>query len=64
MTICQNCVKEFDDEPEPAVTPAEVLGELFLGSVGSVNPGAQDVRQLCPTCREKLGIVNFLSFRL
>ena len=62
MKIYPNCFHEFDDESEPEANPAEVLGELFLETVGSDNPGAQGARQLCSACREKLGIVNLLGF--
>jgi hypothetical protein len=57
-----SCFQEFDDEYEPAATPAEVLGGIFLEAVGGDNPGVQDTRQLCTACREKLGIVNLLGF--
>lgn len=64
MKICQNCFQEFEDLPYPeaASNPAEVLGEIFLDAVGGDNPSAQDASQLCPACREKLGIVNLLGF--
>jgi len=62
MKICQNCFQEFEDTPEPASTPAEVLGEIFLETMGGNNPGIQDGRNLCHACREKLGIVNLLGF--
>lgn len=64
MKTCQNCFQEFEDAPYPGVgiTPAGVLGEIFLGSVGDDDPGAQDARPLCPACKEKLGIVNLLGF--
>ena len=64
MKTCQNCFQEFEDAPdsEVASTPAEVLGEIFLEAVGGDEPGVQDARQLCPTCKEKLGIVNLLGF--
>lgn len=62
MKICQNCFQEFDDEYEPAATPAEVLGEIGLKAVGGDEPGVGDAHQLCSACREKLGIVNLLGF--
>ena len=62
MKICPNCFQEFNDESESTATPADVLGEIFLERVGGGDPGAQDARQLCPTCKENLGIVNLLGF--
>jgi len=65
MKICQNCFQEFEDMTEAATIPAEVLGEIFLEAVGCDNPeaiGVQDARRFCPSCREKLGIVNLLGF--
>lgn len=62
MKICQNYFQEFEDTPEAASTPAEVLGEIYLESVGDDDPGTWDARSLCPTCQEKLGIVNLLGF--
>lgn len=64
MKICQNCFQEFDDAPYPgvAITPAGVLGEIFLEGVGGDDPRAQDARQLCPVCKDKVGIVNLLGF--
>ncbi len=62
LKICQNCFQEFEDTPEPANTPVEVLVEIFLEGVGDDDPGAQDARQLCSACKEKVGIVNLLGF--
>ena len=64
MKVCQNCFQEFEDEAVTTTSPVEVLGEIFLDAVGRVKPDVQDARQLCPACREKLGIVNLLGFGL
>jgi RNA polymerase subunit RPABC4/transcription elongation factor Spt4 len=60
--ICQNCSREFEDETAATASPAEVLGEIFLEAVEGNNPVTQDDRNLCPICREQLGIVNLLGF--
>ena len=60
--ICKNCFQEFEDVPVPEASPMEVLREIFLEAVGGSDPGVQDVGHFCPTCREKLGIVNILGF--
>jgi len=62
MKICQNCFQEFEDKMVATVSPVEVLGEIFLETMGDNNPGIQDGRNRCPVCREKLGIVNLLGF--
>jgi len=64
MKICQNCFQTFDETPIPHATPAEGLGNIFLDSVREDNCSAQEGRDLCPTCRETLGIVNMLGFDL
>ncbi len=64
MKICHNCSHEFEDSPEIEVTPAEVMGEMFLEAVDGDNPSAQDAGHLCPACREKLGIVNLSCRKL
>lgn len=62
LKICQKCFQEFEDEAVTTVSPVEVLGEIFLEAVGGNNSATQDDRNLCPVCREKLGIVNLLGF--
>lgn len=61
MKTCQNCFQEFEDAPYPelAASPAEVLGEIFLESVGVDDRGIGDAHSLCPACREKLGSSTF-----
>ncbi len=53
--ICQRCFKKFEDNQ--AHTPAEELGEIFQRSTK-----LRDVDQLCPKCKEELGIMNLLGF--
>jgi hypothetical protein len=62
MKICQKCFQEFEDTSVTSVSPVDVLGKIFLEAVRSNNPGIQDDRNLCPACREKLGIGNLLGF--
>ena len=38
------------------MSPAEALGELFLESAGEAP------RNLCPGCREKIGVAGLLGF--
>ena len=62
MKVCQNCFQEFEDEAVTTASPVEVLGEIFLETMGGNNPDIQDGRNLCPVCREELGIINLLGF--
>ena len=64
LKSCQNCFQEFEDTPyaEATSTPVGFLGEIFLDAVGRIKPDVRDAHQLCPACREKLGIVNILGF--
>lgn len=64
MKICKNCFQEFEDLYLPEASPALVLGEIFLASVGGDDSGAHDAQDLCPDCREKLGVSNLLGFGL
>lgn len=54
MKICDNCLKEYFDEDDPA-TPMEELGGIALDAMG-------DSPNLCPDCREELGILTLLGF--
>jgi len=62
MKVCQNCFQEFEDEAVTTASPVEVLGEIFLETMGGNNPDIQDGRNLCPACREEMGIINLLGF--
>ncbi len=55
MPRCRKCGERFDED-EKSVSPAETLGSLFLESTG------EDPRDLCPRCREELGIFALLGF--
>ena len=55
MPRCKKCGQKFDDDNGVA-SPAKTLGELFLEAT------EEDPRDLCPRCREELGIFNLLGF--
>lgn len=55
MPRCKKCGKEYDEE-EGATSPFESLGELFLESA---DDSPQD---LCPACREEIGVRALLGF--
>ena len=55
MPRCRKCGEKYDEE-EGAVSPVEALGALFLESAG------EKPRNLCPACREEIGVVGLLGF--
>ena len=55
MPRCRKCGEKYDEE-EGAVSPVESLGELFLESAG------ESPQNLCPRCREELGMLALLGF--
>jgi len=57
MKICKKCFREFDEEDVVNISPAAELADIFLQDIG-----VDDVNDLCPDCREELGIVTLLGF--
>lgn len=57
MKICKRCFREFDEEDVLDVNPAKDLADNFLQDSGVAN-----INDLCPECREELGIMNLLGF--
>ncbi len=55
MPRCKECGNKFDEE-NGGTSPAETLGELFLESAG------KEPSNLCPKCREEMGIFTLLGF--
>jgi len=56
MATCKECGQEFEEDSGD-YNPAQELGEMFLDGIGE--SGADD---LCPKCREELGVTNLLGF--
>jgi hypothetical protein len=57
VKICENCFGAYIDEGEPE-TPAHRLGQLFFDTLE--DRGARP--NICPKCREELGILSLLGF--
>ena len=55
MPRCRKCGEKYDEE-EGSVSPVEALGELFLESAG------ERPENLCPECREEIGLLGLLGF--
>ena len=56
MKICTRCYKEFE-EGERHMSTAEKLADIFLKDIG-----VEDINDLCPHCKEELGILNLFGF--
>ena len=56
--ICKRCFREFEEEENMDINPAEKFANLMLRDMGV----EEDIRDLCPQCREELGIMNILGF--
>jgi len=54
MSRCRKCGAVYDED-EGAASPFETLGELFLETAG------EDAHDLCPRCREELGVLCLLA---
>ena len=55
MPRCRKCGRKYDEE-DGVMGPMETLGELFLESTG------EEPSNLCPECREELGVISLLGF--
>jgi hypothetical protein len=58
MKLCKKCFREFDENDKMEDSPARELGDIFISETGNI-----DVEDICPECREELGILNLLGFR-
>lgn len=56
MIICERCFREFEED-EQYISPAEELADIFLQDTEE-----EDLNDLCPQCREDLGVMNILGF--
>ena len=54
--ICSKCFREFTEDDD-IPTPVDVLGQIFIDAMED-----QDAGNICPKCREDLGILNLLGF--
>ncbi len=57
MKICSKCFREFNEREDTDYNPAVALGDIFLEHTAGAN-GAD----LCPECREELGMLNLMGF--
>ena len=54
--ICAICFREFTEDDD-GHGPVDTLGQIFIDAGKD-----QDAGEMCPACREDLGILNLLGF--
>ncbi len=50
MRVCKRCFEEYDEEDDLYVDPTEDIEDLLE------EVGVDDINDLCPDCREELGV--------
>ena len=56
MKVCMRCGREFEDDHFFS-NPFMEIGEIYLESNGTTS-----IDDICPECREDLGIMSLLGF--
>jgi len=61
MTICKRCFREFEESEVDILdtSPAAELADIMFRDIG-----IEDINDLCPQCREELGVMDMLGFGL
>ena len=61
MKPCKRCFREFEESEVDVVdiSPATELADIFLRDAG-----VEDINDLCPQCREELGVMDLLGLGL
>jgi len=54
--VCKKCFKEFEED-DIYISPAEIVANMMIQQDG----GIEAINDLCPQCREELGIMNILG---
>ena len=57
MKRCPRCLQLFETLEVSEVSPLEELADMFLISTSNANP-----EDICPECKEKLGMMGLLGF--
>jgi hypothetical protein len=57
MKICKSCFREFDEDENLYDCAATELTDTFLDCKGDGN-----LNDLCPQCKEELGMLNLMGF--
>jgi hypothetical protein len=56
MKTCKRCFRKFD-RSKYDVSPSTEVADIFLQDMG-----VEDINDICPECREELGVKNLLVF--
>jgi len=56
--LCKRCFREFDENENLDFSPARDLGDIFISDNGDMN-----IEDICPECREELGVMSLMGFR-
>lgn len=60
MKMCKRCLREFEEEIlDVDISPATELVDIMIRDFGIEN-----INDLCPECREELGVMDLLGFGL
>jgi len=57
LKTCKRCFQEFDEEDVLENSLPTELADIFIQDIGT-----DDINDLCPQCREELGVINLLGF--
>jgi len=58
MKTCKRCFREFEED-DIYISPAEIVANIMIQDIG-----VENINDLCPQCREELGVMNILGFGL
>jgi len=59
MKVCKRCFREFDEEEISDANHTTELADIMLRDIG-----IDDINDLCPQCREEIGVMDLLGFGL
>ncbi len=69
VKTCKLCFREFDQSEADVVdvSPAAELGDYVDSRLrgndrGETDIGVEDINDLCPQCREEMGVMHLLGF--
>jgi hypothetical protein len=57
LRICPRCLEEFDEKEKLEESAARDLGDTFLKTTTNMN-----IEDICPHCREEMGVVALFGF--
>jgi len=57
LKTCPRCLAHFEEDEKPDHSPVRDLGDSILESTTRMDP-----KDLCPACREEIGLVSLFGF--